>query len=338
MSDLNTDNNQTNMGVQGMGTNKRFPKILIIVVVGVLIIGGLAWGYSSGIFNFLGINKNTSNNNVPAVTLPPLTEAQKPETAQAPEGMVYVPEGEYLSGAPNQEVKKWPEQKIYLDSFSIDKHEVTKAQFQEFISSHSDWQKSLINKSLAYREYLSDFNGNVAPSDKLDHPVAWVSWYAANAYCEALGKKLPTSWQWEKAARGTDGRIYPWGNDLTKARANYCDTSCRMPWRDTSGDDGFSNTSPVGSFKAGISPYGAFDMAGNVLEWVADWYDKSEEYYSHISPRNPSGPANSTNKVLRGGGWIHNKTFVGLQSFIYFEQEPAEVFEYVGFRCAKDVK
>ncbi len=185
--------------------------------------------------------------------------------------MVYVPAGEFLMGSEDADAvsDEAPEHTVYLDAYWIYKNEVTNAQ---------------------YRQCIEDgvCSGNLSSYPETDYPAVYMDWYEANEYCTWAGGRLPTEAEWEKAARGTDGRTYPWGEESpTCILAQFCDCS--------------GETVPVGSFLGGASPYGALDMAGNVWEWVADWYDA--EYYQNSPSQNPTGPASGTGRVIRGGSW-----------------------------------
>jgi formylglycine-generating enzyme required for sulfatase activity len=153
-----------------------------------------------------------------------------------------------------------------------------------------------------------------------DHPIVNVSWDDARAYAKWAGVSLPTEAQWEKAARGTDGREYPWGNDWD---ASKCVNSV--------GSNSPGGTKAVGSCPAGASPYGGLDMAGNVWEWCADWYGSG--YYASSPGRNPAGPASGETRVLRGGSWLYgNATLFRSANRNYLI--PSLRLNYLGFRCA----
>jgi formylglycine-generating enzyme required for sulfatase activity len=172
-----------------------------------------------------------------------------------------------------------------------------------------------------------------------DYPVVYVDWSMADAYCQWAGAHLPTEAQWERSASGEDDRIFPWGNDWDvdrRKRLNFADGNNPATTSDITLNDGFRENAPVGSFPGGRSPYGIYDMAGNVWEWVADWYDPT--YYSHSPTDNPQGPAASTAEItlrsLRGGSWVaaneivfHTSNRNGL--------DPAQSSESLGFRCAR---
>ena len=221
--------------------------------------------------------------------------------------MVYVPAGTFLMGAAGDDGwvgnSEKPQRVVYLDAYWIDKTEVTNAMFERFVEATGP------DAAATWRR---------TASGKPDHPVVGVNWFDADAYCRWAGRSLPTEAQWEKAARGSDGRKYPWGNEApTRERCNF--------------DRNEGGTTAVGKYSPwGDSPYGAVDMAGNAWEWVADWYDK---YYYAASPKdNPPGPGSSTSRVLRGGSWLNIARFV--RSSFRSSSHPDFRFVSFGFRCA----
>ena len=197
---------------------------------------------------------------------------------QAP--MVLVPAGEFIMGSNEGNVDEKPAHQVYLDAYYIDKHEVTIGQYGEFLDVNS-FDPPPLWTTMAQPSYEN-------------RPVVNVDWKDASNYCKWAGKRLPTEAEWEKAARGTDGRLYPWGNDPpSPARANF--GKDRDKWNN------HEALVPVGQMKEGKSPYGVYDLAGNVWEWVNDWYDP--DYYAASPSRNPQGPISGKFKVIRGGSW-----------------------------------
>jgi serine/threonine-protein kinase len=239
----------------------------------------------------------------------------------APPGTVYVPLGEFIMGSDEGESDEQPVHTVYLDAFHIDRTEVTNAQYQKCVEAG------------ACQVPISCEGGEPTYGDvsKADHAVICVNWNDARAYCAWAGKRLPTEAEWEKVARGTDGRTYPWGNTSDGSRLNFCDRNCQFDWKDSNADDDYAQTAPVGSYPQGASPYGALDMAGNVWEWVADWYDSG--YYSQSPARNPPGPDSGEYRVLRGGSWLNGAADVRSAARFWFV--PAARYLDVGFRCAR---
>lgn len=202
-----------------------------------------------------------------------------------------------------------PAHQVWLDAFSIDRYEVTTAEYAQFLAEEkraAPWQWESVNLT-----------------QHSDRPVIGVDWHDADAYCRWKGKRLPTEAEWEKAARGTDGRLYPWGNQVpTKELANFA-LGARFSYNQV--------LLPVQSYEAGKSPYGVYQMAGNAYEWVRDWY--ATNYYETSAERNPQGPPQGQFKILRGGSWSDLPKY--LLTYGRFKLLPDTRNSYTGFRCAK---
>jgi eukaryotic-like serine/threonine-protein kinase len=243
--------------------------------------------------------------------------------------LVYVPAGEFEMGTSDEKLERlltehsdwqrqWfadeqPAHTVYLDSFWIDLMEVTNAKYALCVAAGSCVPPYKINSTTHPSYYGNDRYAN--------YPVIHVDWSMAKAYCEWTGRRLPSEAEWEKAARGTDGGTYPWGNEnLNCNLANY--------WGHTNGCIG--DTAEVGSYPAGASPYGALDMAGNVWEWVNDWFDGG--YYALAPSENPAGPLSGSNRVIRGGSWYYFDDLVRAARRYNFG--PGYSAYGVGFRCA----
>ena len=241
--------------------------------------------------------------------------------------LVYIPAGEFKMGSTRAEDpqtldEEVPQHIVYLDSFWIDQTEVTNAQYAMCVASGA-CSKPIDNISLTRSSYYDN-------SLYSNYPVILVSWNQAAAYCAWAGRRLPTEAEWEKAARGPEGRIYPWGTTFDGTLANYCDINCNNDWKDDRYDDGYTDTSPVGDYPDGASFYGVLDMAGNVYEWVADWYGP----YSRIRQPNPTGPPSGTEHIIRGGSWGDDPAHIrsAVRSHIHADNW----MNFIGFRCARN--
>jgi len=243
--------------------------------------------------------------------------------------MVRIPAGWFLMGSDkkvdrNAYQPEFPKRKVYLDAYEVDQYEVTTVQYLKFVLATNrppllDWQ----------------YDGGNFQESMASHPVMHVSWYDADAYCQWAGKRLPTSAEWEKAARGEDGRIYPWGNQPAGlSRANFGRTGLSGPVRDR--PERLLLYPPIISvdkYENAVSPYGVYQMSGNVAEWTADWYDP--DYYKKAPDRNPKGPERGTQKAFRGGGWIDSTPSV--RPAQRNGADPNTKMNWLGFRCARDV-
>ena len=224
--------------------------------------------------------------------------------------MMLIPAGEFQMGSPEGggNDNERPQHIVFLDAFYIDKYEVTNAQYKMFMDA--------TGHKAPY--YWDDPKYN-APNQ----PVVGVTWDDANAYAEWVGARLPTEAEWEKSARGgLVGKKYPWGDDITHNDANYSGTG---------GKDQWEQTSPVGSFAP--NGYGLYDMAGNVLEWCADWYDQN--YYATSPKSNPTGPSSGSSRVVRGGSWYLYADVYFLRVASRSFHGPALIIYSVGFRCVQ---
>lgn len=271
--------------------------------------------------------------------------------------MVYIPSGEFQMGSSffksfvfsNKKLFSFPDQrpkhKVHLDAYWIDQTEVTVGMFKKFVEAtgykttaeKEGWGKPWRNKSKD-KEWPqvpgTDWLHPQGPEStaKENHPVVQVSWEDALAYCEWIGGQLPTEAQWEKAARGMDGRRFPWGNKFDGNLLNFGDAQCPVErWRDLNYDDGYAYTAPVGSYPKGASPYEVLDLAGNVWEWVSDWYDK--KYYGVSPDHNPIGPDSGTVRSQRGGSWYDGEAKAWANSLVRHQNPQTDRYEDVGFRC-----
>jgi formylglycine-generating enzyme required for sulfatase activity len=253
--------------------------------------------------------------------------------------MVYVPAGNFQVGSTDSQIgasmaecerivgnqcgdRSWyadelPQHSVTLDSFWIDRTEVSNAQYRQCVDSgicqaptKCDWGEPTYDDKT-----------------KTNYPVVCVSWYDTQAYCAWVGRQLPTEAEWEYAARGPKGNIYPWGNEFNGTRLNFCDRNCTQKWKNVNYGDGYVTTAPVGSYEAGGSWCGALDMAGNVWEWVSDWYSN----YPPAMQTNPAGPATGDTKVVRGGSWYDTLTFVRAANRV--GELPSNRTGHRGFRC-----
>jgi len=286
---------------------------------GYYTLSGLPAGYYS-----ISASKTGYNFTPESITLSVPTSATNQDFIGSPGEMVYVPAGEFQMGCyPDYNggyfcsSAELPLHTVTLDAYYIDTTEVTNAQYAQCVDAGAC-------------DPPDDCSSYTRPSyydnpTYADYPVIHVNWYGAEDYCTWAGKRLPTEAEWEKAARGTTVRAYPWGDG---------DPNCSLANSHNSATSSYcvGDTSEVGSYPSGASQYGALDMAGNVCEWVSDWY--SSAYYSTFPYDNPIGPASGTGKVLRGGSW--SSYWYDLLVASRYASGPGLVNGLVGFRCVSE--
>jgi len=339
--------------------------VVLIVMIGVAV---LARKRIASLIGGLGLLTHTATAASPAtqvhVTQPPVTQAPAATMTQAAveyqtsneitttagpvkvagkDGMVlvYIPAGEFTMGSDSDASAK-PAHTVYLDAYWIDRTEVTNTMFTAFIAA-TGYQTDAVKQGGGYVFTDGDWQYVKGPSWKHphgrgtnldglgDYPVVEVSWNDAAAYCQWAGRRLPTEAEWEKAARGTDGRTYPWGEQPPAGNLlNFADQNLPVSFADTNTNDGYQFSAPVGRFPEGASPYGVMDMAGNVWEWVADFF--SDTYYQESPASNPPGPASGDARVLRGGSWGND--LVEVRTFFRRGHSADVPSDRLGFRCA----
>ncbi|MBZ0297440.1 MAG: formylglycine-generating enzyme family protein, partial [Anaerolineae bacterium] len=285
----------------------------------------------------------------------PATLTPDPEMLRANAGLVEVVDGgSFTMGTTPQEVQtavnlcvdvqngnctlamgedSAPPHEVTLNPFEMEVYEVTNRQYVIFLNSMGpnshlngcEGQLCIVTRDQDENATIAQDERGVYVSQPIVDtvPVTYVTWYGAKAYCEAIGRRLPTEAEWERAAKGSDRRVYPWGNDWDPL---YAKTS--IP------EDGTVGALPVGSYPLGASPYSLLDMAGNVAEWVSDWYSPVYYVQPDASGLNPQGPQVGEQKVVRGGSWDAKPFFartVHRQSFL-----PDQAGAWLGFRCAAD--
>jgi len=267
-----------------------------------------------------------------------LMEKSKQAVIEAAEGegakeveMVFIPPGKFVMGDNEGHMDQHPEREVFLKGFFIDRYEVTFAQYYSFMALTDHREPRLAG-------YLAVDSENMHLLIKPLNAVAGVDWNDAYSYCQWKGKRLLTEAEWEKAAKGDEGLKWPWGNEEQPGFANLVGLQ-----------DGFPYLSTIGGFKMDKSPYGIYDMAGNVMEWVSDWYQ--EDYYGAAPASNPTGPQDGDFtvgpggvfmgkfrgggfRVVRGASW--NDSIKRAQTAIRFKAYPTYRDVTIGFRCAKD--
>jgi eukaryotic-like serine/threonine-protein kinase len=243
--------------------------------------------------------------------------------------MVYVPAGEFIMGSVTGFDDEKPARTITLDAFWIDQTEVTNAMYAQCVAAGACSLPARTSFDLVGIFQKLEYYGD---PQNADHPVIWIDWEQASAYCGWAGSRLPSEAEWEKAARGPDGRVFPWGDVFARRGLllNFCDKNCDVSSADRAFDDGYALPAPVGSYPDGASFYGALDMAGNVSEWVADWY--SETYYQDGPDHNPPGPASGESRVYRGGSYRDWEKILRSSNR---NRSPSKPYDFLGFRCAR---
>lgn len=342
-SPLDADHAAAEVGLQGAVFLQKIRENSILQNAGLMVLGVPkgsvkrdAWASQfATVVTTLNIDKYTTSTSSQPFRVPKRVETTTRRTNTQSRAnysdMVLIPAGDFQMGSHIGTSDEKPVHTVYVDAFYMDKNEVTNVQYKQFVDANPQWQKDRIPDTYHDGHYLKLWNGNNYPHTKGDHPVVYVSWYAAMAYAKWAGKRLPTEAEWEKAARGgLRGKLYPWGDTaISQSKANYNATS--------------GGTTPVGMHT--VNGYGLHDMAGNVHEWCLDWYNS--QFYVSSPRRNPIAGSKSiseaiktsTNdsryRVLRGGSYLSGPR--NLQVSYRRMANPKMATAIQGFRCVKPV-
>jgi len=295
----------------------RFTKILVFIAIVVILFSLIAATFNLDLFLRLYHAFQNGRLTMEAVQYEiaaydirhPFPVAPESSRVSPKDGMtqIYIPAGEFMMGNGNDQSADNPQHHIYLYPYWMDKLEVTNAMYAKCLEAGACTHPALYDsyfRNWVYRDY----------------PVVYVNWYQADQYCRWAGRTLPTEAQWEKAARGTDGRRYPWGNQPPNPRLVNFNMSL------------IGEPVPVFRYPLGASPYGVLNMAGNVREWIADWYD--ENYYQSSPYANPAGPTTGTQRSLRSGSYAEDQQQISV--YTRFKHLPDSAGLSRGFRCAEN--
>jgi len=305
-------------------TQKSAQKNLAVATIASVLIGAILWG-ASILFQLkptapqITSTATKTFTATPSLTLAPTSASTNlpTETVNQNAQMALVPAGNFIMGSDDHAPEEKPAHKVFLDNFYIDKNKITNALYKLCVDEKV-CQPPKFSNSYLRPTYYGD-------ARYAYFPVMGVDWYMAKTYCKWRDARLPTEAEWEKAARGTDERVYPWGNEIDQSRANY----------NYNNDPNFvGDTSKVGSYPSGASPYDVYDMAGNIWDWTADMY--AANYYATLPNiiANPLGPDLGQYRVIRGGSW--NSAASSIRSSRRSWNDPSNANVYIGFRCAKN--
>jgi formylglycine-generating enzyme required for sulfatase activity len=324
--------------------------IAVAAFAAVFVLGGVGVFFARGALVARGgSGARPSGAAASAPSVPPASSSAPvsvaPVAAECPKGMLAIPGGRFFMGSDDREdldIER-PAHQVTVAPFCIDEFEVTTAEYKACSDAgeckragrENEWP-SITTKERAAFDPLC--NGRDAEG-KAKHPINCVAWDMAVRFCEHAGKRLPTEAEWEFAARGPDGRRYPWGDETpTAGHLNACGKEC-IAWGKAHGqslsamydaDDGYPNTAPVGSFPQGRSRYGVQDVVGNVWEWTADYFAD----YTNDDQVDPKGPPSGERRVIRGGAWNGAQPSWVRPTFRYHDVPTTRSYG-IGFRCAK---